>query len=83
MNADSREEREAWFEVLNHPTDTVVFSPNLHEIRGYNRLAGLAKGDVVVLLQARAPGSAPASAQARSTETRENVAPTHDPLNYL
>ena len=51
VNADSAEEREAWFKNLDPLVDTIVFSPNLHEVRGYNRLAGLAKGDVIVLLQ--------------------------------
>ena len=51
VNADSREEHSEWLRVLDQPSDFLVFSPNVHEIRGYNRLAGLAKGDVLLLLQ--------------------------------
>ncbi len=34
-----------------------VFSPNLHEIRGYNRLARLARGDFLIMMQVGRAGA--------------------------
>eukprot|EP00854_Cymbomonas_tetramitiformis_P018162 gene18162-21638_t len=51
VNADDRTEKEEWFKILTEPNDYIVFSPNIHEIRSYNRLAGFARGDVLIFLQ--------------------------------
>jgi len=51
INDDSGRDHSRWLEVLRGPNDFVVSSPNIHEIRAYNRLARLARGDYLLLLQ--------------------------------
>ena len=50
---DHPEDHEAWAWASYNASGVVVpvFSANIHEIRSYNRLAHLARGDVVVILQ--------------------------------
>ena len=53
VNVDSPDEAAEWVKHV-YPSEgfvVPVFSYNLHEARGYNRLANLARGDVVVILQ--------------------------------
>ena len=42
---------QAWLRELSGPRDFVLSSPNLHEIRAYNRLARFARGTFLLLLQ--------------------------------
>lgn len=54
VNVDSGEDAAAWVEAAATTGDgfvTLVVSPNVHEIRGYNRAAAVARGDTLVLLQ--------------------------------
>ena len=54
VNVDSGEDAAAWAAAAAALGDgfvTLVVSPNLHEIRGYNRAAAVARGDTLVLLQ--------------------------------
>jgi GT2 family glycosyltransferase len=51
VNDDSRSESAAWLAELTGPNDFLLSSPNVHEIRAYNRLARLARGDYLLLLQ--------------------------------
>jgi len=51
VNDDSRSEAAAWLAVLTGPNDFLVSSPNVHEIRAYNRLARMARGEYLLLLQ--------------------------------
>jgi GT2 family glycosyltransferase len=51
VNDDSRSESAAWLAELTGPNDFLLSSPNVHEIRAYNRLARLARGDYLILLQ--------------------------------
>ena len=51
INDDSGKDHGRWAELLRQPNDFVVSSPNIHEIRAYNRLARLARGDFLLLLQ--------------------------------
>lgn len=51
VNDDSRSESAAWLTELTGPNDFLLSSPNVHEIRAYNRLARLARGDFLLLLQ--------------------------------
>lgn len=55
INVDNDDEAQEWVKYV-YPTRgfvVPVFSFNFHEARGYNRLAGLARGDVVVILQVK------------------------------
>lgn len=51
VNDDSRSDAASWLEVLTGPNDFLVSSPNVHEIRAYNRLARFARGRYLLLLQ--------------------------------
>ena len=51
VNDDSGRDHGRWLALLRQPNDFVVSSPNIHEIRAYNRLARLARGDFLLLLQ--------------------------------
>ena len=54
VNVDSGEDAAAWVAAAAQFADgfvTLVVSPNVHEIRGYNRAAAVARGDTLVLLQ--------------------------------
>ena len=57
VNVDSRGDAGTWEEAMaNTSADgssflTVVLSNNLHEVHGYNRLAAMAAGRVIVLMQ--------------------------------
>jgi hypothetical protein len=53
VNVDSVHEAAQWAAAVNATGDfiTLVFSPNVHELRGYNRGAAVARGDALVLLQ--------------------------------
>ena len=51
INDDSGRDHGRWLALLRQPNDFVVSSPNIHEIRAYNRLARLARGDFLLLLQ--------------------------------
>jgi len=51
VNDDSRSDSAAWLAELTGPNDFLLSSPNIHEIRAYNRLARLARGDYLLLLQ--------------------------------
>ena len=53
VNVDNADEAEAWVKHV-YPTNGFVvpiFSYNYHEARGYNRLASVARGDYVILVQ--------------------------------
>ena len=54
INVDSRHVRlgdhQDFTSVLGK-RDTVVFSPNIHELRAYNRLTLIARGEYVVFIQ--------------------------------
>ena len=54
VNVDSGDDAAAWAAAAAALGDgfvTLVVSPNVHEIRGYNRAAAVARGDTLVLLQ--------------------------------
>ena len=51
VNDDSRSDHAEWLRWLNGPLDVVLSMPNVHEIRAYNRMARLARGDFLLLLQ--------------------------------
>jgi hypothetical protein len=51
VNDDSRTDLGAWLRELKGLDATLVLSPNLHEIRAYNRLAKLSVGSVLVFAQ--------------------------------
>jgi hypothetical protein len=55
VNVDSRGDAVAWDAAVNRTAAgsflTVLLSNNLHEVHGYNRAAGVARGEVLVLLQ--------------------------------
>ena len=51
INDDSGRDHGRWLALLRQPNDFAVSSPNIHEIRAYNRLARLARGDFLLLLQ--------------------------------
>lgn len=55
VNVDEPSGWAMWMELWNKTADgeflTPVFSHNLHESRGYNRGAAMAKGDIVVMMQ--------------------------------
>jgi hypothetical protein len=53
INDDSRSDFEAWTAHLSglQSGGTLVYSPNIHEIRGYYRLAKLASGKILVFMQ--------------------------------
>jgi hypothetical protein len=42
---------EAWDRALDRPNDFMIRSNDLHEIRAYDRAAGLARGELICLLQ--------------------------------
>ena len=58
VNVDNPEEAAEWVKHVypNEGFVVPVFSYNLHEARGYNRLASLARGDVVVIVQVGGAG---------------------------
>ena len=41
----------AWTKALANQRGALVYAGNVHEIRGYNRLARAARGEMIVLLQ--------------------------------
>ena len=51
VNADSRVDSGKWMRALRGANDYLLMSPNIHEIRAYNRLARMARGDYLLLLQ--------------------------------
>jgi len=53
VNVDNPAESQEWAELAHSTKGFVVpvFSDNIHEIRGYNRLAALARGKYLVILQ--------------------------------
>ena len=54
VNVDSSEDAAAWVAAAASTGDdfvTLVVSHNVHEVRGYNRAAAMARGDTLVLLQ--------------------------------
>ncbi|KAK3242517.1 hypothetical protein CYMTET_47805 [Cymbomonas tetramitiformis] len=51
VNNDSQSDHDTWMKELTGPSDHLVDMGNLHEIRGYNRLAKFANGDFIVFLQ--------------------------------
>lgn len=53
VNVDNAEEHTDWVNRTYASQGFVVpvFSNNLHEIRGYNRLAGMARGEILLLVQ--------------------------------
>lgn len=53
VNVDNPDEHAKWVNLTEHSKGFIVpvFSDNIHEIRGYNRLAGMARGEVIVLVQ--------------------------------
>ena len=54
VNDDSRNGAAEWTHWLSGANDFYVSSPNIHEIRAYNRLARMARGELLVLLQGEA-----------------------------
>jgi hypothetical protein len=53
VHVDNHEDASAWAAAAAATGDfvTLIVSPNVHEIRGYNRGAALARGDTLILLQ--------------------------------
>ncbi|KAG1672594.1 hypothetical protein FOA52_010696 [Chlamydomonas sp. UWO 241] len=53
VNVDSPEDADAWVASAQNTSGMVVpvFSNNVHEARGYNRLASMARGKVLIVLQ--------------------------------
>ena len=51
VNDDSRNGPAEWLPMLTGPNDFYVASPNVHELRAYDRLARMARGEFLVLLQ--------------------------------
>ena len=53
INNDSRSDWGAWMAGLSGLSmgGLMVYSPNIHEIRGYNRLAKLSSGHMLVFMQ--------------------------------
>ena len=51
VNDDSQNGPAEWLPMLTGPNDFYVASPNVHELRAYDRLARMARGDFLVLLQ--------------------------------
>lgn len=51
VNADSAQGTDQWLRSMRGPNDYLLISPNIHEIRAYNRLARMARGDFLLLLQ--------------------------------
>ncbi|GAX77116.1 hypothetical protein CEUSTIGMA_g4562.t1 [Chlamydomonas eustigma] len=53
VNVDSQEGAQVWSDLAHNTSGFVVpvFSANQHEIRAYNRLSGLARGQVLITLQ--------------------------------
>ena len=47
--------QKVWSELAHNSSGWVVpvLSANVHEIRAYNRLAGLARGRIMIILQVR------------------------------
>lgn len=50
VNDDSRSEHDQWLSRLGG-RGFLFHSPNVHEIRGYNRLARFARGDLIIMMQ--------------------------------
>jgi hypothetical protein len=51
VNDDSGRDHGEWLRWLHGPNDAVLSLPNVHEIRAYNRMARMARGDFLLLLQ--------------------------------
>ena len=51
VNDDSRQDHDTWLRWLNGTNDVVISSANVHEIRAYNRMARMARGDFLLILQ--------------------------------
>jgi hypothetical protein len=51
VNDDSGADHEKWRAALRGPNDYLISSPNLHEVRAYNRMARFASGEFLLLLQ--------------------------------
>ena len=51
VNDDSRRDHGEWLRWLNGANDAVLSLPNEHEIRAYNRMARMARGEFLLLLQ--------------------------------
>ena len=51
VNDDSGRDHGEWLRWLRGPNDAVLSLPNVHEIRAYNRMARMARGDFLLLLQ--------------------------------
>lgn len=65
INDDSQSDWGPWVKELAGLAagGMLVYSPNIHEIRGYNRLAKLARGRILVFAQVlRSSDSAPTTA---------------------
>eukprot|EP00192_Tetraselmis_astigmatica_P006614 CAMPEP_0117657112 /NCGR_PEP_ID=MMETSP0804-20121206/5159_1 /TAXON_ID=1074897 /ORGANISM="Tetraselmis astigmatica, Strain CCMP880" /LENGTH=709 /DNA_ID=CAMNT_0005463549 /DNA_START=405 /DNA_END=2531 /DNA_ORIENTATION=+ len=50
INNDSQTDHDAWLSRMS-PNSFLFHSPNVHEIRGYNRLARFARGEIIVMMQ--------------------------------
>ena len=87
INDDSGRDHGRWLALLRQPNDFVVSSPNIHEIRAYNRLARLARGDFLLLLQGDhcLPGKpnwlrqAPCNPSSPSPSSRASRSPSSSP----
>ena len=51
VNDDSGNDHGEWLKWLRRTHDVVLSLPNVHEVRAYNRMARLARGDFLLLLQ--------------------------------
>ncbi len=60
VNVDHPETAPIWIDLAYNTSGWVVpvFSNNVHEIRAYNRLGHMARGQVLVILQVGARGAA-------------------------
>lgn len=50
VNDDSRSQHDEWLAALDE-RGVLFHHPNIHEIRGYNRLARFARGDMIIMMQ--------------------------------
>ena len=52
MNVDNPQDVELWVQASYNTSGLVVpvFSYNVHEVRSYNRLAHMARGDILILV---------------------------------
>jgi hypothetical protein len=78
VNVDHPETAPIWIDLAYNTSGWVVpvFSNNVHEIRAYNRLGHMARGQVLVILQVGAGASWASSTPAGSPARQRQLAPS-------